>query len=93
MSRRTVLRLTALAAAAAPTLGQLASAPPVHAQAASSVTLTQSLVDSNKLIEGVAYIYLEDAEGLDRCPADWRQASAGSVLIEEEMLCHACNSG
>jgi methyl-accepting chemotaxis protein len=28
-----------------------------------SLTLTQSLVDSNKSIEGVAYIYLEDADG------------------------------
>ncbi|HEY8212224.1 MAG TPA: methyl-accepting chemotaxis protein [Myxococcaceae bacterium] len=32
-------------------------------KAQSSVTLTQSLVDSNKVIEGVAYIYVEDTDG------------------------------
>ncbi|HLZ29529.1 MAG TPA: amidase [Chloroflexota bacterium] len=36
VSRRTVLRLTAMAAAAAPTLSQLVSAPPAHAQADTS---------------------------------------------------------
>jgi len=32
-------------------------------RAEASLTLTQSLVDSNKTLDGVAYIYLEDAEG------------------------------
>jgi len=41
----------------------LSLAAAAEGQAASSVTLTQSLVDSNKVIEGVQYIYLEDLEG------------------------------
>src|SRR5262245_27065109 len=38
LTRRTALRLTALAAVAAPTLGQLAISPAVHAQAAGATT-------------------------------------------------------